>query len=123
MNSVRALTVWLGAPILASLLCTAVWQIASGGNLSEWRLVIAISVTAFVFALGGSTILSLAFVAMPTVPVTGRYIVLLTQGAVAGGIWMLLVGNSGAETTAGAVFGAVTAALWVGLHRAVYGRG
>ncbi len=120
MDTVRGLTVWLGAPLLASLLCSAGWQLASGGHLAEWRPIVGLSLMALIFTIGGSTLLSLAFAAMEALAAITRYIALICLGAFAGGAIMIPFGTPG-SVLAGIIYGVATASFWAGLHRAVYG--
>lgn len=118
MNTVRGLAVWLGAPFLASFICTAVWGLAAGR--SDWRPFFGVGVMSLIFTVGGSAFLSLLFRTMSARPVVGRYAVLIGFGALAGFATMGSLGASSPLIWAGLVYGVATACLWVGLHRALH---
>ena len=118
MNVVRGLILWLGAAVIGSFGCTALWQIA-GGGLPAWGTVMGLGVVTLFWTITGSTLLLLVFSAMPTVPVWGRYLLLVPLGAVAGAIMLSFGGWSSMMT--GAAYGTATALAWVGLHRLTFG--
>jgi hypothetical protein len=122
MKALRAIAVWLGAPLLASVFCTTAWNFATGGQLfSGSRILLAAYSISLLFAIAGSTLLSLAFASMRPLRIPGRYLALVAFGAVAGGAMMLPFGTHPNVTVPGVVYGTVTACIWVGLHRSVYG--
>lgn len=122
MDTVRGLSVWLAPPLLASLLCTAVWQIA-WGHPTYWGPLVAVGVVSLLFTIAGSTLLMLAFARMSAWANTLRYLVLVLLGVGAGGAVMLLVSGPSPFALAGAAYGGTTAGLWALFHRAIYGRG
>ena len=67
--------------------------------------------------------LTLVFSSMSSQRVVLRYICLIILGAVAGGGAMLFLSGSSELVAAGAVYGVVTASLWVMTHSLVYRRG
>ncbi|OIQ65153.1 hypothetical protein GALL_532900 [mine drainage metagenome] len=120
MTHIRGLAVWLGAPLFASLLCTVVWHIVSGGRFMDWRPWVAIGLMSLIFTFGGSTILALLFSAMTSRSIVYRYLFLVVFGVTAGGTWTLFLGVSPTGVEAGAIYGFVTACVWVALHRLIY---
>ena len=122
MESVRGLSVWLAPPLLASLLCTALWQIG-WGNPIYWRPLVAVGAASLLFTIGGSTLLMFAFARMSARSNTLRYFALILIGVVAGGAVMLLISGPSLFVLAGAAYGGTTACLWAVFHRLAYGRG
>lgn len=121
MNHIRGLAVLLGAPLLASALCTTVWELSAGGSMANWRAIVGIGLAALIFTIAGSTFLTLLFAGMVTRPTVQRYFILVLVGATVGAAIMLVLGTSTIGTTAGTIYGAVTSCFWVGLHRMIYG--
>jgi hypothetical protein len=112
----RDIAVWLGAPMIASLFCTAVWSAASGSQMADLQVAISLGLGALFFTVVGSAMASLLFAGMNSRPIRHRYLSLLMLGGPAGGATMLFLGSSLAGVTAGALYGLVTACVWVGLH-------
>ena len=130
MRHVRDLAIWLGAPLLASLLCTLgwtviaggkmVWSITADGTMANLRVAVSMGMASVLFTIGGSTVLSLMFAGLSALPTVNRYFILVGFGAIAGGFLMLFLGAPPVGITAGAIYGVVTACFWVGLHSAVH---
>ena len=135
MRAVRGITVWLGAPVLASLLCTLAWYASTSflhatiwyepANHLIWdsrdnQLVFAaIGVTSLFFSIVGSAFLSILFETMSARTVSSRYIVLIVFGAVVGFGMIAILPGGGALALAGSLYGLATACLWVGLHQTI----
>lgn len=120
MEHVRGLTVWLGAPILASVICTYGWGLALGGNPSDWGAPIAFSPFTMIFTIGGSTVLAYLHDALWAARRIERNLVLITVGLGLGGAFLAFVTSSWEFFPVGSSYGAVTAFLWIALHRLVY---
>jgi hypothetical protein len=121
MEHVRGLTVWLGAPILASVLCTYGWSVALGGNPREWGTAIAFSPFTMIFTIGGSTVLAYLHDALWAARRIERNLVLIAVGLGLGGAFLAFVTSFWEFFRVGSSYGVVTAALWIALHRVVYG--
>lgn len=121
MDTVRGLSVWLAPPLLASVLCTAAWQVGRGHSPS-WQPMVAVAATSLLFTIGGSTFLTLAFVRMSALSNAVRYLALIFMGVGVGGAVMSLLSRP-AFFALGAAYGGTTACLWALFHRLIYGRG
>jgi hypothetical protein len=123
MDTVKALTVWLGASVVGSLACTVILQVATGGHLSgdDLRVVAAIAAFSLIFTMGGSGLLSLAFGWLEHRGFTmlGRYAAIVCIGGVAGAAIMLPFGTS-ISTLLGSSYGLATACAWILLHRLLF---
>jgi hypothetical protein len=124
MEALRGVSVWLGAAVLGSASCTLVWNLF-GGSWSGvgLRHVVGIAAATLMFTVPGSALLSLAFAwsGRRGLPLTLRRALLVLLGALAGAGMMLPLGGL-QSVTLGGVYGAATAAAWVGLHMVLYGR-
>ena len=121
MKYVRGLAVWLGAPVLASALCTTVWSWTASDAMSDRRIAVSLGLASLMFTIGGSTFLALLFAGMNALPIIHRYSILVGVGALAGGATMVVLGTTTVGIEVGAIYGVATGCLWVGLHRIVYG--
>lgn len=121
MDALRGIAVWLLPPILASGICTSLWQAGSGNSIFD-RSTIGLGLASFVFTVAGSTLLTLVFASMQCHRVALRYICLVILGAVAGAGAMLILSGSSKFIAAGAIYGVVTASLWVMTHSLIYRR-
>ena len=108
-------------PVLASALCTIVWQAISGNSIID-RPTIGFGLASLFFTIAGSAMLMLVFSSMSSRSLALRYLCLAFFGAVAGGGVMLVLSNSSKFVAAGAVYGVVTAALWAMTHSLIYRR-
>lgn len=122
MAALRGIAVWLLPPVLASAICTLVWQLVSGNSILD-RPTIGVGLASLVFTVAGSTMLTLVFASMSSHRVVFRYICLVVLGAVAGGAALVVLSGSSEFVTPGAVYGVVTASLWVATHALVYRQG
>ena len=113
----RGLIVWLGAPLVASFLCTLVIEIA-GGDLSAFalRFGLGLAVLSLVFTIPGSALLALIYSGLENASVrrAWRLFALAPCGFLAGGAAMTASGNW-STIAMGAFFGTTTALAWVGL--------
>ena len=116
MDHVRGLTVWLGAAVLASLICTTIWRLADPGFLHAGEVLLVGCVTLF-FTTAGSAALTLLFALTGPRPVVSRYVILLIVGPVAGAVVFLGIP---ALAAIGAAYGAATSGCWVSLHWAIH---
>ena len=122
--------VWLGAPLLASVLCTMGWaalaasktvgSMADVGTMANLRVSISMGIASLVFTTGGSTLMSLMFAGMAARPILHRYFVIIGLGPIVGSLLMAFTTASLIGITAGTIYGVVTALCWVGLHRAIH---
>src|SRR5690348_110143 len=88
MNAVRGFAVWLGAPLLASFLCTTVWDLSASRSAADRPFFAAVGVMSLIFTVSGSALLSLLFRGMSARPVIVRYAILIGFGAGAG-FWIM----------------------------------
>jgi hypothetical protein len=123
MSATRGLTVCVGPAVLASFGCTAIWHLATGGDLSPagLRVISTFGLGILIFTLAGSALLCLAFYWMGTWQLTlvGRYVTLVAIGGIAG-LAMLAPSGTLEGLVAGGVYGLATACIWIGLHRVIY---
>ena len=124
MNFARGVAVWLGAPLLASLVCTSVWAVAGGMAVissdpaaANWRVMIGVGEMTLLFTIPGSAILSGIFGLMNSRSTVYRQGFIIGFGIVGGGAAMLLLKFPAAIVLIGCIYGFVTACFWIGLHR------
>ena len=94
MNHIRGLAVWLGALLLASALCTTVWELSAGGSMANWRAMAGIGLAALIFTIAGSTFLTLLFAGMGARPIVQRYFIPVLVGGTVGAAIMLVLGTT-----------------------------
>lgn len=116
---VRGLVLWIGPAVLGSLICTLVFLATVEGGLSQTAIFQAGFAASLWFTLGGSALLLLAFAALRPRRIAVRYAILLALGLGAGAAMMAMFGSL--FMAVGAVYGVVTAAAWIVLHRLLYG--
>lgn len=136
MGWIRNLVVWLGAAVLASLVCTYSWsQMFNGWGIprgrpnivgaefhGDPRMWFGIGMGSVVFTTIGSGFLSFVFLRLSNFSYSVRYFIIIGVGLFSGCVWMLAIGalQSPVAIAAGAIYGLFTGCFWVGLHRATH---
>ncbi|WP_428333404.1 hypothetical protein [Novosphingobium sp.] len=135
MGWIRNLVVWLGAALLASLICTYSWsQMFEGWGTPRGRpnivgtplhaesaMWIGIGITSLLFTTIGSLVLSYLFWCLNNISYQARYFIIIGVGLTFGCMWMIAMGalQSPVAIGAGAIYGLCTGCFWVGLHQAM----
>jgi len=124
METVRGLSLWLGAALVGSLGGTIIGNIALQGGWSEAsiRMLLAIATTTLFFTVPGAGLLGLAFAWTRNrgLGLMLRLALLVPVGAVFGGALMALSGSV-PVAIAGLTYGGATGLGWAMLHAALYG--
>jgi hypothetical protein len=126
METVRGLSLWLGAALFGSLGCTIIWCVALGGDWSEidLRMLLGLSIMTLFFTVPGSGLLGLAFgwTGQRGISVPLRRALLIPFGMIVGGA-LTLCFTPFQTALVGLAYGGATAIGWGLLHAAFYGRG
>ncbi len=120
MDTVRGLSVTLGAALLGSFSATLLVVFRASLGAFEWLPIFGVTLIALIFTTGGSAMLGLIYAAAWTLGPIARYALLIISGATVGGGLMLLLGGAPAGAL-GVSYGVTTALAWVILHRLIYG--